>query len=83
VDVRRNGRQRRVRLSGPEVARALEGLAAIAAPSTDVHSLSEATARDQLAAARTCYDHLAGSSAWRSPKGSYGGARSWRREPRS
>jgi len=60
VDVRRNGRQRRVRLSGPEVARALEGLAAIAAPSMDVHSLSEATARDQLAAARTCYDHLAG-----------------------
>jgi hypothetical protein len=60
VDVRRNGRQRRVRLSGPEVARALEGLAAIAAPSTDVHSLSEATARDQLAAGRTCYDHLAG-----------------------
>jgi DNA-binding transcriptional ArsR family regulator len=59
VEVRAEGRHRRVRLKGPEVARALEGLAAISTPA-GVSSLRGSTARGQLAYARTCYDHLAG-----------------------
>jgi len=60
VQLRPDGRQRRVCLNGPDVARAFEGLVAITPARTSVSSLSEATSRDRLASARTCYDHLAG-----------------------
>jgi hypothetical protein len=59
VTVHATGRQRRYRLSGPPVARALEALGRIAPP-WEVSSLRESTARERLARARTCYDHLAG-----------------------
>jgi DNA-binding transcriptional ArsR family regulator len=59
VTIQRVGRQRRYRLSGPEVAHALESLAALA-PTIRVSSLRQATKVDQLRRARTCYDHLAG-----------------------
>jgi DNA-binding transcriptional ArsR family regulator len=53
------GRRRYFRLSGPEVAEALEALARVA-PREPVSSLRQATRIDALRAARTCYDHLAG-----------------------
>jgi len=56
---RRQGRNRLVRLAGPEVAAAYEALAELA-PERRVTSLRGSTRREQLAAARTCYDHLAG-----------------------
>jgi len=59
VTIERVGRQRRYRLSGPEVAQALESLAALAPP-IRVSSLRQATDAEQLRRARTCYDHLAG-----------------------
>ncbi len=59
VAVERVGRQRRVRLAGPDVARALEALQAIA-PTGRVRSLRESRASRQLREGRTCYDHLAG-----------------------
>ena len=59
VTVERVGRQRQYRLSGPEVAHALESLAALA-PTIRVSSLRQATNAEQLRRARTCYDHLAG-----------------------
>jgi DNA-binding transcriptional ArsR family regulator len=52
---REEGRHRFFRLAGPAVARALEGLAAIAPRAARPRS-----ARDEARAARTCYDHLAG-----------------------
>jgi DNA-binding transcriptional ArsR family regulator len=54
-----SGRQRRFRLSRPEVARAMEALALIA-PRRRVSSLRAATELDRLRRGRTCYDHLAG-----------------------
>jgi DNA-binding transcriptional ArsR family regulator len=54
-----SGRQRRYRLSSPEVARAIEALAVIA-PRRRVSSLRAATAAERLREGRTCYDHLAG-----------------------
>ena len=60
VTVVADGRQREHRLAGPEVAEALEALARICPP-TPVRSLRHARARDALAHARTCYDHLAGA----------------------
>ncbi|MGH9379714.1 MAG: ArsR/SmtB family transcription factor [Thermoanaerobaculia bacterium] len=58
VEVHAQGRHRYYRLTGPEVAAALEALSVLAgerrgapAPSTPHH----------LRAARTCYDHLAGT----------------------
>jgi DNA-binding transcriptional ArsR family regulator len=57
--VERTGRHRYFRLTGPEVARACEALAAIA-PRRPVRSLRAATVGEALAAARLCYDHLAG-----------------------
>jgi DNA-binding transcriptional ArsR family regulator len=57
--VERNGRQRRYRIAGPEVADAVEALAVIA-PRRPVRSLGEATQGELLRVARTCYDHLAG-----------------------
>ena len=53
------GRQRRYRLSRPEVARAIEALAVIA-PRRRVSSLRAASAAERLREGRTCYDHLAG-----------------------
>lgn len=57
--VERSGRHRYFRLAGPDVAHAIEALAAIAPPAQP-RSLREATVGDALAEARTCYDHLAG-----------------------
>lgn len=59
VEVEPAGRQRRYRLSRPEVARAIEALTVIAPPRR-VSSLRAATAAERLRAGRTCYDHLAG-----------------------
>jgi hypothetical protein len=59
VTAERHGRHRYFRLAGPEVAGALEGLARLA-PAQPVRSLREGTRAQQLRAARTCYDHLAG-----------------------
>lgn len=59
VEVERSGRHRYYRLSGPGVAGALEGLAAIA-PAMPVTSLRQGTRAAALRSARTCYDHLAG-----------------------
>lgn len=57
--VERSGRNRYYRLSGPEVATAVEALAALA-PRTEVRSLRQANRAGALSAARTCYGHLAG-----------------------
>jgi DNA-binding transcriptional ArsR family regulator len=57
----RQGRHRYVRLSGPDTAELIEGLAALAPRRTEVaNSLSAVSKRDAFARARTCYDHLAG-----------------------
>ncbi len=53
------GRHRYYRLTGPEVATALESLALIA-PASEVRSLRQAGHARSLEFARTCYDHLAG-----------------------
>jgi DNA-binding transcriptional ArsR family regulator len=57
--VERSGRHRYYRLAGPDVAAAVEALAAIA-PQPPVRSLRESTRAAALRRARTCYDHLAG-----------------------
>lgn len=57
--VERAGRHRYFRIAGPEVAHAVEALAAIA-PQVPPRTLREATIGDALAEARTCYDHFAG-----------------------
>jgi hypothetical protein len=59
VAVERGGRNRYYRLASAEVAEALEALAVIS-PVREVRSLRQATRADTLAAARTCYGHLAG-----------------------
>jgi DNA-binding transcriptional ArsR family regulator len=59
VTAQRHGRHRYFRLAAPEVARALEAMAAIAPPAP-VRSLREGTRAQAVRAARTCYDHLAG-----------------------
>jgi DNA-binding transcriptional ArsR family regulator len=59
VTAERHGRHRYFRLAAPEVARALEALAAVAPPAA-VRSLREGTRAHAVRAARTCYDHLAG-----------------------
>ena len=53
------GRHKYVRLAGPQVAEVLEALGGLGAPSP-AGSLSAVRERDRIAAARTCYDHLAG-----------------------
>lgn len=53
------GRNKYVRLAGPPVAEALEALGALACEEPPA-SLSGVRSRRRLAAARTCYDHLAG-----------------------
>jgi DNA-binding transcriptional ArsR family regulator len=55
----RHGRSRHVRLAGPDVARALEALAAIAPPKRAT-GLKAWQHGEALRAARSCYDHLAG-----------------------
>jgi len=55
----RDGRYRRYRLAGPEVAHALECLGALA-PRLSARGLTDASRNDALHLARTCYDHLAG-----------------------
>jgi DNA-binding transcriptional ArsR family regulator len=59
VRVERHGRHRYYRLAGPEVALALEAMAALA-PAVPVRSLRQDTRARALRRARTCYDHLAG-----------------------
>lgn len=56
---RTQGRQRLFRLAGPNVARAVEALLAIAPPPKIV-ALSQSRVAGDLRAARSCYDHLAG-----------------------
>jgi DNA-binding transcriptional ArsR family regulator len=57
--VRNAGRQRLFRLSSPEIAKAIETLAAIA-PVVPVSSLTQHYTMQRLREARSCYDHLAG-----------------------
>jgi len=52
------GKHRYYSVEGPEVASALEGLSAVA---TDNREAFVPTAPQRLRAARTCYDHLAGT----------------------
>jgi DNA-binding transcriptional ArsR family regulator len=59
IEVERGGRNRYFRLAGPEVAAAVESLAALA-PRFPVRSLRQSNRAGALAAARTCYGHLAG-----------------------
>ena len=59
LSVRTEGRHRYFALASPEVARALESLAALAPP-RPVTSLRAGTRAQALRRARTCYDHLAG-----------------------
>jgi DNA-binding transcriptional ArsR family regulator len=59
VSSRRDGRRRLVRLAGPDVADALESLAKLAGDE-GVSGLRGWNRREDLRAARTCYDHLAG-----------------------
>jgi DNA-binding transcriptional ArsR family regulator len=59
VSVIRQGRHRYYRLSGHEVATAIEALSQLAPP-TPVRSLRQSRQAVALAEARTCYDHLAG-----------------------
>lgn len=59
VTVEPQGRRRYYRLSGPDVAAAIEALALLAKP-TPVRSLREGTRAEALRLGRTCYDHLAG-----------------------
>jgi DNA-binding transcriptional ArsR family regulator len=59
VSSRRKGRERLVRLAGPSVAASYEALAVLSRESP-ANGLRASTRREQLAVARTCYDHLAG-----------------------
>jgi DNA-binding transcriptional ArsR family regulator len=57
----RQGRHRFLRLAGPEIARLIEDLAAVAGQPAQARSLRTVRAAADMAAARTCYDHLAGT----------------------
>jgi DNA-binding transcriptional ArsR family regulator len=59
LTVETGGRHRYFRLAGPEVAAAVESLAALA-PRSRVRSLRQSRRAVALSAARTCYGHLAG-----------------------
>ncbi len=59
VEVARTGRHRYYRLASPDVAHALEALAAIS-PARPVRSLRQSRSDAAMVFARTCYDHLAG-----------------------
>lgn len=56
----RQGRHRYVRLAGAEIARLLESLSVAAGRPAPPRSLRTVRAAADLAAGRTCYDHLAG-----------------------
>lgn len=56
----RQGRHRYVRLAGPGVAELVEDLAAVAGVPVPIQSLRGTRSHAELAAGRTCYDHLAG-----------------------
>jgi DNA-binding transcriptional ArsR family regulator len=58
--VETTGRHRYFRIAGADVAHAIEALSVIARPRPP-RNLREASIGDALAAARTCYDHLAGT----------------------
>ncbi len=60
LTVERTGRYRYFSLASADVAHAVEALSVIA-PAALVRSLRQAAIGDALAAARTCYDHLAGA----------------------
>ena len=75
VEAEPAGRQRRYRLSRPEVARAIEALAVIA-PRQRVSSLRAASATERLRQGRTCSTTWPGGSAWESPMLCSRGARS-------
>lgn len=57
----RQGRHRYVWLAGPEVATLVEDIAGVAGTARPSSSLRSVRAAGELAAARTCYDHLAGT----------------------
>jgi DNA-binding transcriptional ArsR family regulator len=57
----RQGRHRYVRLATAEIAQLIEDLSAALGASDRPSSLRAVRASHQLAAARTCYDHLAGT----------------------
>src|ERR1700722_6124686 len=59
LTVEKGGRNRYFRLAGPEIATAVESLAALA-PRFPVRSLKQSRRVGALSAARTCYGHLAG-----------------------
>jgi Helix-turn-helix domain len=59
IAMARQGRHRYYRLAGPEVAEALEALGVIS-PVLPARTLRQSREAAGLAAARTCYDHLAG-----------------------
>lgn len=59
VTVEPHGRHRYFRLAGPDIATAVESLAAIA-PQPAVTALRAYNRFQRLRSARTCYDHLAG-----------------------
>ncbi len=59
LTVETGGRNRYFRLAGPEIATAVESLAALA-PRFPVRSLKQSKRAGALSAARTCYGHLAG-----------------------
>jgi len=61
VTVVRQGRHRYYQLAGYQVAAALEALAHIS-PDIPVRTLRQSKEAEALAAARTCYDHLAGKA---------------------
>jgi len=60
VDAVAQGKHRYFRLSGPDVAAALEGLMVLAGGSASVGFVPNTPSR--LRAARTCYDHMAGTA---------------------
>ena len=60
LNVQRQGRHRYYQLATPAIARVLEVLLTVA-PSRPVSTLRDTQRRNVLWAARTCYDHLAGS----------------------
>jgi DNA-binding transcriptional ArsR family regulator len=57
----RQGRHRYLRLASPDIARLLEDLASAGGQPAPARSLRTVRAAADLAAARTCYDHLAGA----------------------
>ena len=59
VKTQTQGRHKFVRLAGPQVAELVELLSGFGTP-TPARSLAAVRERTRLAAARTCYDHLAG-----------------------